>query len=82
MNLSQLGAIVKVIFQAIDNDVLTIPSFDSNVVPDQWSYRIDRLKTPSLKQLGPVIRPLFVDVIGTALHWNGSGEKDHRRQSR
>jgi len=59
-----------------EEDILGIPAFDERVLPDGIAEEIDGDKVMGGEESGPIIGPLFVEMMGTALVGNGGGEED------
>src|SRR5579862_6711416 len=60
--------------------VLTVPIFDLEIIPNQIAKGIDGDKPVFRKQLRPIFRPLFVDMMDATLIWNRGTEQDHRAE--
>ena len=61
---------------AKQEDVLPVPPRDVVVLPDRWTHEVHRQQAVRLEALGPVVRPLLVEVVVAALVRNGGGEQD------
>ena len=82
MGVSEIGQFLerrkrgKEIFFDEEEDILGVPAFDEGVLPDGIAEEIDGDKVMGGEESGPIIGPLFVEMVGTALVGDGGGEED------
>ena len=82
MGVSEIGQFLerrkrgKKIFFDEEEDILGVPAFDEGVLPDGIAEEIDGDKVMGGEESGPIIGPLFVEMLGTALVGDGGGEED------
>lgn len=57
-------------------EVLFVPPLDLGVVPNAGTEDVENLKVVTAEKSGPVVWPLFIEVVGAALERDGGGEED------